>query len=105
MDSMQTTKPRKPRVPSGLTLDEYFWMHVNKNGPIPEKCPERGPCWLWTGSLNHDGYGRIAYNNVFKLAHVHSVEIHRGSAPTDDLANCQRDHACEIRPCVNPDHL
>lgn len=28
-----------------------FWEKVNKHGPVPEHCPELGPCWIWTAGL------------------------------------------------------
>ena len=37
-----------------------FWSHVDKDGPVPERKPELGPCWLWTGCVNHRGYGRFS---------------------------------------------
>jgi hypothetical protein len=101
-----TKKPRKSRTPSNLTIEEYFWMHVDKNGPIPENRPELGPCWLWLGNIQMTtGYGRVSYQGTVMQAHVLSYKLHYGEAPTDDLANRQRDHLCRRRCCVNPNHL
>ena len=55
-------------------------------------------CWLWTGSVSPEGYGRLGDN---KYAHRAFYEIFIGGIPTGmDL-----DHLCRVRRCVNPWHL
>ena len=50
---------------AGGSAEERFWAKVNKNGPVPEKNPELGPCWLYTGTIkksgHHRGYGQFSY--------------------------------------------
>lgn len=58
-------------------------------------------CWLWTGHINQDGYGRICRGGESKSAHRTSYEVFRGPIP-DGLV---LDHLCRVRHCVNPDHL
>lgn len=58
-------------------------------------------CWLWTGALNNNSYGRLAIDNINKLAHRISYQIYKGEIPKDMLV-C---HHCDIPSCVNPDHL
>ena len=50
-------RQRNPRQPKPIA--ERFYSHVDKDGPVPEHCPELGPCWEWTGSLNQFGYARF----------------------------------------------
>lgn len=83
------------------TVDERFWAKVDKNGPIPERCPELGPCWLWTAATNK-GYG--VYNlpcRPTQRAYRVTYEFAVGAIP-DDL---ELDHLCRVRACVNPRHL
>lgn len=68
---------------------------------IPDK--ESG-CWLWKGSKNHNGYGEVSYKHCHSkraLAHRVSWAIHQGKIP-DGLCVL---HKCDVRNCVNPDHL
>jgi len=59
-------------------------------------------CWLWTGQFSEKGYG------IFVLEKKRRVKAHRfsfvmmwGKIP-DGLHVL---HQCDVRECVNPDHL
>lgn len=63
-------------------------------------------CWLWTGTLNTYGYAmfsmRIDGRKRYFLGHRAMFQWHRGC----DLSTEQvLLHKCDVRPCVNPDHL
>ena len=66
---------------------------------MPE--PNSG-CWLWDGAILNSGYGHAACGN-YKTAPAHRVsyELFKGEIP----AGLDIDHTCNMRLCVNPDHL
>jgi hypothetical protein len=50
------------RLTTDADLIECFWSLVDKNGPLPEKSTGvKSRCWLWTGSIRRDGYGRFRF--------------------------------------------
>lgn len=63
--------------------------------------PEGTNCWLWRGSLNIYGYGRIKFHGESVFVHRLSYETLVGPIP-DGLVI---DHLCRVRNCVNPDHM
>jgi hypothetical protein len=83
-------------------LAERFWSKVNKNGPIPKHRPDLGPCWLWTGYISRDGYGKIAYGKRGDAIHAHNIGYLLLRGPIDD--GLEFDHLCKVRHCVNPWH-
>ncbi len=84
------------------TLAERFWAKVDKSGLVPARCPDLGPCWLWTSARNKDGYGVIQKGRATTLnAHRVAYEMVVGPPP----AGMHLDHLCRVRGCVNPLHL
>ena len=74
---------------------EVFWSKVDKTEG----------CWLWTGALESNGYGRFSLHldgeprrwGVHALAYT----LTYGFVPEGHQVN----HTCGNRACVNPDHL
>lgn len=58
-------------------------------------------CWLWTGGLSTDGYGRMSFGGRQQLAHRVMYQVTRGPIPR----GMQIDHTCGVRHCVRPEHL
>lgn len=91
---MNTTKRRR------LTEQERFWKKVDLNGPIPERCPELGPCHVWTAATDKDGYGLFHVDDhTLRRAHRVAWRYEFGDVPG------QLDHRCHNEPCVNLRHL
>jgi len=58
----------------------------------------RGPgCWIWSGQIDRQGYGRLGGKMAHRLTYQEVV----GQIP----ANHHLDHLCRNRDCVNPSHL
>lgn len=84
------------------SLEEEFWKHIDKNGPIPTHCPELGPCWIWNGSVGKTGRGVFAAQHSKQIIVPRfSYQLHKGPIP-DGLNVC---HHCDNPNCPNPDHL
>jgi hypothetical protein len=77
------------------------WEKIDKAGPVPAHKPELGPCWLWLGSKDADGYGiwRIC-GKQWRVARF-IYEMEKAPIPNDFVLN----YLCDNPTCVNPDHL
>lgn len=75
------------------TFDQILRLYVS-----PE--PNTG-CWLWTGSENGRGYGRVRWNGSTRQAHRVTYSELVGPIPDGH----EMDHLCRVTFCVNPDHL
>jgi hypothetical protein len=93
-------------MPKGVyerpTEEERFWSKVDKK--------DDNSCWTWFGSKDRDGYGWFCFTsttdtNKYKTigAHRYSlmIKLNNFDLPSDVLAR----HTCDVRDCVNPNHL
>ena len=74
-----------------------FWSHVDKSGD----------CWLWTGFLDKDGYGKFSLTRrrlgIRKMFYAHRWAYVEANGPIP--ARLQLDHLCRQPSCVNPSHI
>lgn len=61
-----------------------------------------GDCWIWTGHLNPDGYGKLYHRG--RTHYVHRLAYEAFIGPYPDWAT-QTDHLCRNKSCFNPEHL
>ena len=80
------------------TPEERFWAKVDKADP--------NACWLWTGNLNGDGYGRLWVDGRMVSAHVFAYATFVGPIPEGLEIDHVRAKGCRHRHCVNyEEHL
>lgn len=58
-------------------------------------------CWIWQGRIDPGDYGTLYHNGKHEKAHRVFWELHRGPIPEGKKVL----HSCDVRPCVNPNHL
>lgn len=84
---------RPPLQTSRARTLRCFYRHVDMTDP-------RSDCWKWTARLIN-GYGTFTTVGRPVMAHRASYMLHVGDIPTGHDV----DHLCNVRHCVNPDHL
>ena len=77
--------------------EEHFWGLVDKDGP--------NGCWLYTGTISFEGYGYVNIGAGVRRkqwqAHRFAWSLLKGPIPAKGCIL----HTCDVRNCVNPDHL
>ncbi len=77
---------------SRKTWEQRFWPKVDK---------QDNGCWIWTAARDGDGYGVFQYEGKAHRAYRFLWEKLKGKVPKRLCVS----HKCNVRPCVNPDHL
>jgi hypothetical protein len=75
-----------------------FWSKVSYGAP--------GGCWLWTGTKNHDGYGKLRDGRPHSRAHVRAHRVAYALAkPSMYNPTLHVLHTCDVPACCRPSHL
>lgn len=70
-------------------------------GEVSSLRPDLGPCILFTGCDNGNGYGQFAWDGHNGYAHRFAWEQVHGPIPEGMTV----DHLCMVRMCVNVEHM
>lgn len=107
-DGIDMARPPRITLYHSGSPEERFWQKVDKDGPVPAYAPELGPCWIWRGPPEKDGYGRLGVNGKTVKAHRFAYELLAGPIPEGLVP----DHLCRVPRCVKatadnlgPSHL
>ena len=105
------SKPQSRRYPN-------LWARIRANvaeAPPPAWAELTAPCWLWQGSLNARGYGRIQIRrpvyhddgrpkgNEPRGVLVHRLVLYLTGLQPQEIPVAS--HLCGVKRCCNPEHL
>ena len=76
-------------MPSPEQVDDQFQQKVQKG------------CWIWVGAIKSNGYGNFKVGEETWGAHRYAWTRANGAIPEGMFVL----HRCDVRSCVNPDHL
>jgi hypothetical protein len=83
----------------------YIAGHSHRKSPVEYLEEDRGfatACWIWQRAIGGTGYGSLNLGEGrYGRAHRVYYERQHGTVP----AGLHLDHLCQVRVCVNPDHL
>ena len=92
--------PGRPGLPFTSVVERILQKVIFSEEII---LPGRGPCWLWQGRLNKNGYGRSYYVPEKKEVVCHRIMWCEmiGAIPPGKIL----DHLCKVRRCCSTWHM
>jgi hypothetical protein len=76
------------------SIKDRFMQHVEKD--------EVSGCWLWTASEHSAGYGQFNLQSKKGPIPAHRASFFLFKGPIENVYIL---HICDVKLCVNPDHL
>lgn len=82
-----------------LTPDEInrFWKRIEQGDPTE--------CWLWTGAVNNNGYGRFEVSRSGARKRIFAHRLAHFLRFGKPLTGMVLMHSCDVPRCCNPGHL
>ena len=68
--------------------------------PVTVGIAAEGPCIMWTGYRNRQGYGQRTVDGRNVLAHRHAWTLANGDPGAWNVC-----HRCDVRTCINVAHM
>lgn len=96
MSQLRSTKGR-----SGVRDPEIRFQRATRWGEPSDHRPDLGPCLIYLGADNGNGYGQFSYGGRNGYAHRYAWERENGPIPDGMTV----DHLCRVRRCVNAKHM
>jgi len=75
--------------------DRLLSIRIIRDGPLKTKC------WIWTGSIKHNGYAEIKIDGHGQMLHRFVYKEFVGPIPP----GYQIRHHCDTKACFRPIHL
>lgn len=91
----RTRRQKSPEERAEIVRSEEFWLR------FMAKVKMGLFCWVWSGSVDRSGYGKIIVGGRLYPAHRVAYEVLVGVIPV----NWTVSQTCDNRRCVRPDHL
>lgn len=76
-------------------------MELSYAALVARTVVDEAGCFLWQGALINTGYGKAYFNGQFMTTHRAMWTVVHGPI----LDGMQVAHRCDVRRCINPDHL
>jgi hypothetical protein len=96
---MSKKRPLTDRARRSRPYCKQVWSLVERIAYYSKSDPLSG-CHIWQGPLRR-GYGHLWHQNRVSLAHRLAWGVKRGPIPAGIVLR----HRCNVKSCVNPDHL
>jgi hypothetical protein len=82
-------------------MNQTTWSLERKLAEFEAKVIKSDSCWVWAGLRYKTGYGQTRHRGKGITTHRLAWILYRGEIPAGKMVL----HTCDVRPCVNPDHL